>query len=380
MWIRSPWWDGLWILSGIPFGAVLTGFSGWLPAGEMLLWIVLLTQTGHLVSPMALAWSREDFRKVMLWRQIKFIGVPIVILLGAILIGFIGSWALSDIRFDPVNFALAAGPTTLAGLRNPFMAMVAVYAAWNAYHFGKQAFGVMSIYRHKRDSYGSRQRHIDLLYSCTVVWATMAMPFIPHIAEGIHSLTGWPAHPHPFLDRVRLGYFVAAFAMIVGMLSWEWFAGRSLPRMVFILTDGLGMILAFRFGLWGFAIIALNHWLVAIGLASHVYANHKGKSPWPFALAVMAAGFVLFCLLFIDFRRLPTAGLTTAALYFTVTAVSFRLGLGFVHFLYDRWIYKLSDPQVRATIGRDVLCVETGRSLGVLEPCELCPHNGAQEP
>jgi hypothetical protein len=28
-----------------------------------------------------------------------------------------------------------------------------------------------------------------------------------------------------------------------------------------------------------------------------------------------------------------------------------RMGLGFVHFLYDRWIWKLSDPQVRATIG-----------------------------
>jgi len=33
------------------------------------------------------------------------------------------------------------------------------------------------------------------------------------------------------------------------------------------------------------------------------------------------------------------------------------LGVSFVHFLYSRWIWKLSDPQVRATVGRDLLSV-----------------------
>lgn len=32
-----------------------------------------------------------------------------------------------------------------------------------------------------------------------------------------------------------------------------------------------------------------------------------------------------------------------------------RLGLGFVHFLYSRWVWKFSDPRVRATISRDLL-------------------------
>jgi hypothetical protein len=37
-----------------------------------------------------------------------------------------------------------------------------------------------------------------------------------------------------------------------------------------------------------------------------------------------------------------------------------RIGLGFVHFLYDRWVYKLSDPQVRAIIGRDIFRAAAG--------------------
>ena len=28
-----------------------------------------------------------------------------------------------------------------------------------------------------------------------------------------------------------------------------------------------------------------------------------------------------------------------------------RIGLGFVHFLYDRWLWRFSDPQMRARIG-----------------------------
>jgi hypothetical protein len=358
MWIRSPAYDLFWILSGLPFGVALTLGSHWLAPSAMVLWLVLLTQTGHLLSPMALAWGHDGFRALMLRRPMKYIALPAAILIGAALVGVIAGRHVPNLHFNSNSFSLAAGPTTLVEFKNPFMAMVAVYATWNAYHFGKQAFGVMSIYRQKQGGYGYHQRRIDLFYCCAVVWATMLIPFIPQLAHGVHDLIGWPAHPYPFLDNLARGYLAAALVLITLMLVREWLCGRSLPRMTFIMTDGLGMILAFRFGLWGFAIIGLNHWLVAIGLASHVHATHTQRSPWPFALAVMVAGFVLFCLLFVDFTKLPASGLSITALYFTVTTVGFRLGLGFVHFLYDRWIYKLSDAKVRSTIGKDIFCLQ----------------------
>lgn len=281
----------------------------------------------------------------------------------ATLLGALGGRYLPNLRFNPQSFAIATGPQTLADLLNPFLAMVALYAVWNAYHFGKQAFGVLSLYRRMRGGGGSRR--LDLFYSCAVVWAAMGMPFIPSIAGELHNTIGWPVHAHPFLDNVRLGYLAAAVLLPAGMLLHEWFTVRSLPRAIFILTDGLALALVFHFGLWGFAIIAMNHWLVAVGLASHVHANHREKSPWPFAIAIMVAGFALFCLLFVDLHKLPTVGLTTATLYFTVAAVSFRLGLGFVHFLYDRWLYKFSDPRVRETIGSDMFSVST-QHIGVI--------------
>jgi NO-binding membrane sensor protein with MHYT domain len=107
----------------------------------------------------------------------------------------------------------------------------------------------------------------------------------------------------------------------------------------------------------------MNHWLVAIGLASHVHANHRGTKTTRFALGLMAAGMGIFCVLFVHVGMLASTGFTVDAIYFSMTAVSCRIGLGFVHFLYDRWVYKLSAPTVRATIGRDLL-----RGARVLSP------------
>jgi hypothetical protein len=357
MWVRSARWDCVWLLSGIPLGAGLTGamLLGAKPQ-LLVLWIILLLQTGHLLSPMAAAWSHDNFRTVM-WRQpARYVITPLAILIGATLIAYVSSFFLHEVRFNPASFSLSVGPTTLEEFQNPFMLMVAIYTFWNAYHFAMQAFGVMSIYRHKAGSYHPGQRLVDMIYCCLVIWATMLMPFIPRMAKWTHDLAGWPEHARPFLDYVQQGYALTAVVVIVLMLWREWRVGPGPPRILFIVTDGFGMIMTFWFGLWGFAIIAINHWLVAIGLASHIHANHRGGSTRVFSVGLIAAGMVIFCLLFVNIGMLTVTGFSTDTLYFTVTAVGCRLGLGFVHFLYDRWIYKLSDPQVRATIGRDVFC------------------------
>lgn len=102
--------------------------------------------------------------------------------------------------------------------------------------------------------------------------------------------------------------------------------------------------------MWGFAIIAVNHWLVAIGLSSHIYSVHRGRPPVVFAAVLIAVGMLTFALLFVS--------LPTFTLKMTTLAVGLRVGLGFVHFLYDRWIYKLTDGKVRSTIGRDIFCFQ----------------------
>jgi hypothetical protein len=145
---------------------------------------------------------------------------------------------------------------------------------------------------------------------------------------------------------------------LVSMLFMFWRETRTrafcLPRLLFIFTNAVALVLIFWQGLWGFAIIAINHWLVAIGLSSHVYSVCRGRPPLVFALVLIIAGMFAFALLFVPLR--------TLTIKVTLPAVGLRVGLGFIHFLYDRWIYKLSDAKVRATIGRDIFWLDKARS------------------
>jgi hypothetical protein len=156
MWIRGPWWDGCWILSGLPIGfalLVLMTYTRIDPLQAAFL-IMLLFQTAHTIAPMALAWSHDGFRAIMLRRPLKFIAFPGLLVVAGPVIGYLAGRNIPNLHFDPINLSIVV-PATWAQFCNPFVAMAALYAAWNAYHFGKQTFGVMSIYRRKNELRGT---------------------------------------------------------------------------------------------------------------------------------------------------------------------------------------------------------------------------------
>lgn len=88
-------------------------------------------------------------------------------------------------------------------------------------------------------------------------------------------------------------------------------------------------------------IFSINHWMTAIGLCSKVYGRW-----WIFVPGVLALGAIGFVWMF------PTPnGVMIRAIPWIV---SLRFGAGMAHFLYDRGIWKFSDPLVRETIGKEL--------------------------
>src|SRR6266851_4428485 len=84
-WIRSPWWDGLFIWSWIPVTISLVFLASqpqWMPAGladRALLsffTVAVLLETGHNLSPIALAWLHGGFRRLMLGQPKKYTLLP----------------------------------------------------------------------------------------------------------------------------------------------------------------------------------------------------------------------------------------------------------------------------------------------------------------
>jgi hypothetical protein len=109
---------------------------------------------------------------------------------------------------------------------------------------------------------------------------------------------------------------------------------------------GMAVVPALIGSQWAFllmmGIFSVNHWVVDIGLAARVV-----KRGWLFAGAVLLMGAVGFLWM------IPTSqGMMIRVI---PLVICLRLFLGFTHFLYSRWVWKLSDLQVRATIGRDLL-------------------------
>lgn len=90
--------------------------------------------------------------------------------------------------------------------------------------------------------------------------------------------------------------------------------------------------------------VLYNHQLAAIGLAAHVWANHHHRSQLFFVTPLLTVGAGAAY----GFYLLPPGLLL-------MLVIGVRATVGFGHFLYDRWVWKLSDPTVRATIGADLL-------------------------
>jgi len=86
------------------------------------------------------------------------------------------------------------------------------------------------------------------------------------------------------------------------------------------------------------AIFAIPHWVTEIFLTS--WASTKWKIFTPLILALGCVGF------------LWSVPRSTGMPVVGVAWVCFRLGLGFVHFLYDGMIWRFRDPEIRNTIGR----------------------------
>ncbi len=373
MWIRNWRWDATWILSGPLLGLLATALAFWpiVPALQPIARMIgthfadatiiaaaaILFQFAHALSPIMLAWSHRDHRRVVRARPIWYIWLPVALLIATAVIGYMA----------PPDIVQSAGGVTVTGnffvlgeYVHPFMLMVWVYLAWNAYHFGSQNFGVMSIYRVKLGGFPAWQRRVDRSYCLSSMILAMAVIIGWQIQQ-----TELDPYASYYLFYV-LKWTTAAFLAAGLVLMRSEARRKSWPRMLFLINvaiapflimwwepiilrwmnvglwelhqtnPGLARIIGnYRFpivNLWSFALLALNHWLVAIGLASEVYTR---KTARPFALPVLAcvaAGITAFVVLFVHFPDLVIAT--------TPTAAGIRFGVGMVHFTYDGGIWK----------------------------------------
>jgi hypothetical protein len=367
-WVRGPVWDGFWMLSALWLAPVVVllarGYSNpeSSPLDLLYFGLTALFWIGHRLSSTYLAYCTEAYRPLLRAQPIRFVVLPLLVTAGCFALFLPGDSALPWTREE-----------RLIGL-------AIVDYAWVTYHFASQHFGALSLYR-ARAGRGSciHTRRMDRLFALTVggVLVLVADILAGTVAYQDEWIDRWPfvAWIVSAQNGIRGGAIFVLFIATAVMLFAEARASRwSLPRVLYIVGIAVMVGLALRpRSLFLFLVIwTSQHWILATGLGSQTPRAEPAPTsgsvrgvlhrlnirPWAVVLFLMTLSVVLLPLFEVEANRETgtyygdrifgaiATQLRTSSWVPALVALGFATG--FIHYLLDRSVYRISDPQVRA--------------------------------
>ena len=366
-WVRGPLWDGFWMLSALWLAPIVLllvhGYSNpeSSPLDLLYFGLTALFWIGHRLSSTYLAYCTEAYRPLLREQPIRFVALPLLITAGC--------FAL----FLPADSAL---PWTR---EERLIGLAIIDYACVTYHFAAQHFGALSLYRSRADRGSCLQtRRWDRFFALT---AGGVLVFVADI------LAGAVAYQDQWVDRwfpawivsaengIRGGATLALFAVTAIMLMIELRTPRwSLPRILYIVGLAVMVGLALRpRSLFLFLVIwTSQHWILATGLASQTPSAESAPMtgivrrslhrlnvrPWAVVLFLMLLSLVFLPVFEVEANRETgtyygdrifgslAEQLRTSTWLPAFLAIGFATG--FIHYLLDRSVYRMSDPEVRA--------------------------------
>jgi len=367
-WVRGPLWDGFWMLSALWLAPIVLwlahGYSNpeSSPLDLLYFGLTALFWIGHRLSSTYLAYCTEAYRPLLRQQPIRFVALPILITAGC--------FAL----FLPTDSAL---PWTR---EERLIGLAIVDYACVTYHFAAQHFGALSLYRACAErGQCILTRRFDRFFTLTVggvlvFVADILAGAVAYQAQWIDrwSFAGWIVSAQ---NGIRSGGMLALFIATAMILFAEMRAPRwSLPRVLYILGMAVMVGLALRpRSLFLFLVIwTSQHWILATGLSSQTpraepsptsgivrgFLHRLNIRPWAVVLFFMAASVVLLPLFEVEANRetgtyygdriFGAFATQLRASSWVPTLLALGFATGFIHYLLDRSVYRMSDPQVRA--------------------------------
>jgi len=364
-WVRSPAWDGFWILSTLWLAPIVwwTARGANHPRDSDFYWVYLVVTLffwiGHRVSSTYLAYCTSAYRPLLTRQRLRFVWVPLGIV--ALTFGILlpGDDALPWTRVQRILFLaiLDYGLVT--------------------YHFASQHFGFLSLYGLRAGrTRATNARRWDRVYALVIGGVVVIVAEL--ITGQIFFKDLWV---DPFIDPewleahyglLRWGGTAFVAIATVWMLLRE---RSSLPRTLYLLT--MAMLVVAAFFIHPFLFIALwsaQHWLAAMGLATVVARGDQpepgsrsvwyrtwsmvSRRPWTLALALIVVSSILLPVMEVEsmdaghlgFAENIVPAFSAALKNSTWVPALIALGFvtGFLHYALDRAVFRLSDREVRA--------------------------------
>ncbi len=366
-WVRGPVWDAFWMLNALWLAPIVIWLAyGYAdpessPLDLLYFGLTALFWLGHRFCSTYLAYCTEAYRPLLRTQPIRFVVLPILITIGCFAF------------FLPADLAL---PWTRA---ERLVGLAIVDYAWVTWHFAAQHFGALSLYRSRAGRAACVQtRRFDRFFAVSVGGGLV---FVADILAGAVAyqdqwIDRWffPAWMVSAQDAIRDGATVVLMIVTAAALFAELRTSRwSLPRVLYIIGIAIMVGIALRpRGLFLFLVLwTSQHWILATGLASQTPRGEPAPRhglirgalhglnirPWAVLLFLMVLSVLLLPLFEVEANRQVgtyygdrifgaiATGLRTSSWVPILVALGFATG--FIHYLLDRSVYRMSDPQVR---------------------------------
>jgi hypothetical protein len=367
-WVRGPVWDGVWMLNAV----WLVPLAVWLahgyfdakasPLAALYIGLTAFFWLGHRFGSTWLAYCTEAYRPLLRNQPVRFVVIPLLVAAACFAV------------FLPADEAL---PWTR---QERLVAMAILDYAFVTYHFAAQHFGALSLYRSRAERAGCAQtRRLDRIFTLGVGGALVLLAEVLAGSAAYQDLWAgrWPVFDRllSYQEGISEGALVLLCVATVFMLVAESRARRrSLPRVLYIL--GLAAMVAVALQTRSvFLFIALwtsQHWILATGLASITPGGEPAPAggvvrrvlhalnarPWAIVAVLAIVSVLLLPFLEVEAgldggayysERIFgafTSGLRTSSWVPALVAAGFATG--FMHYLLDRGVYRMSDPRVRS--------------------------------
>jgi hypothetical protein len=369
-WVRSPGWDGFWMLSGLWLAPIVLWLShGYSdpeesPLDLLYFGLTALFWIGHRLCSTYLAYCTEAYRPLLRTQPVRFVVIPLLVTAGCFAVFLAPDAALPCTREERL------------------VAFAIVDYVFVTYHFAAQHFGTLSLYSTRVGRAGHiRTRNMDRLFALGVggVLVFLADVLAGAVAYQDRWVDRWWLLPWfvSAQDGIRAGATLVLLFATAAMLLAELRAPRSsLPRLLYILGVATMVALALRpRSLFLFLVIwTSQHWILATGLASQVAGAEPAPMhgvvrrvfhslnvrPWAVVFIFVLSSVVLLPLFEVEGNRQDgtyygdrifgavATGLRTSS--WVPVLLAFGFATGFVHYLLDRSVYRLSDPHVRTAV------------------------------
>lgn len=364
-WIISPLWDCLTLLSGATLCVVMVALKPFHLSDGMLLVLVAsqrLMALTHSWSTTYLVIGSKLFKPIREARRVLFVGVPLLIFLGSLLLGILIA-KTADLTDDGRFHSGSALLYIYIGL----------FMIGHFWHFGRQDYGVLTLYRQKTQQFGKRDRRLDQWYVQTVMFIVQPFIYVSIFTRRPLTNVFQFVISEGTINAVAATGAAIALIFYVGISIFEICkSNRSFPKLIYYAVIVFHPLFLYfsKLGLNPYWYISYlwSHWIVATTLAMRINSRFqisKGVSIWR-AFANHAAIIVsisLFVVLFTrafkdysffdkDFWEIYEAIRTLPPENYTLIGLilGFFLGEQLVHYYCDRWLYRFKDPQVRQAV------------------------------